>query len=173
MDRWTERFDSDGEKAIAIHDGSGFPDVCFEGERGYDVINALADYEDLEEQGLLLKLPCEIGTTVYAICTCQNVSKILDDELNFATGYYCPYDLYRNCPHTGDNLCEEVAYKKAVFEDEVESFFFQGEKLYIELKYTKYCMTVGEIGKTIFSTREEAEKKLKEVEVSNGTKQNE
>ena len=25
----------------------------------------LADYEDLEEQGLLLRLPCPIGTTVY------------------------------------------------------------------------------------------------------------
>lgn len=49
MDRWTERFNSDGKKAIAIHDGSDFPDVCFEGEREYDVMNALADYEDAEE----------------------------------------------------------------------------------------------------------------------------
>ena len=27
----------------------------------------LKDYEDLEEQGLLLKLPCKMGDTVYAI----------------------------------------------------------------------------------------------------------
>ena len=27
----------------------------------------LAEYEDLEEQGLLLRLPCPIGTTVYLI----------------------------------------------------------------------------------------------------------
>lgn len=27
----------------------------------------LKDYEDLEEQGLLLKLPCKVGDTVYAI----------------------------------------------------------------------------------------------------------
>ena len=27
----------------------------------------LADYEDLEEQGLLLRLPCKVGDTVYAI----------------------------------------------------------------------------------------------------------
>ena len=65
MDRWTERFTSDGEKAIAIHDGSDFPDVCFEGERKYDVMNALADYEDLEEQGLLVRLPCKVGTEVF------------------------------------------------------------------------------------------------------------
>ena len=29
--------------------------------------NALGHYEDLEEQGLLLKLPCKVGDTVYAI----------------------------------------------------------------------------------------------------------
>ena len=27
----------------------------------------LAEYEDLEEQGLLLKLPCKVGDTVYLI----------------------------------------------------------------------------------------------------------
>ena len=27
----------------------------------------LAEYEDLEEQGLLLKLPCKVGSTVYHI----------------------------------------------------------------------------------------------------------
>ena len=30
-------------------------------------ITKLARYEDLEEQGLLLKLPCKVGDTVYAI----------------------------------------------------------------------------------------------------------
>ena len=30
-----------------------------------DIIDKLADYEDLEEQGLLLRLPVPIGTTVY------------------------------------------------------------------------------------------------------------
>lgn len=67
MDRWTERFNSDGEKAIVIHDGSDFPDVYFEGEKEYDAMNAFADYEDLEEQGLLIKLPCKIGDTVFII----------------------------------------------------------------------------------------------------------
>ena len=31
----------------------------------YQAIQKLAEYEDLEEQGLLLQLPCPIGTTVY------------------------------------------------------------------------------------------------------------
>ena len=32
-----------------------------------DVLEKLADYEDLEEQGRLVKLPCKVGDTVYAI----------------------------------------------------------------------------------------------------------
>ena len=31
------------------------------------IYNKLAEYEDLEEQGLLLKLPCKVGDTVYDI----------------------------------------------------------------------------------------------------------
>lgn len=32
-----------------------------------DVIDKLAQYEELEEQGLLLRLPCKVGKTVYSI----------------------------------------------------------------------------------------------------------
>ena len=32
-----------------------------------DVIDKLAQYEELEEQGRLVKLPCNVGDTVYAI----------------------------------------------------------------------------------------------------------
>ncbi len=34
-----------------------------------DVLRKLAEYEDLEEQGLLLRLPCKVGDTVYCIMT--------------------------------------------------------------------------------------------------------
>ena len=34
---------------------------------GGEVINKLAKYEDLEEQGLFLKLPCKVGDTVWYI----------------------------------------------------------------------------------------------------------
>lgn len=33
-----------------------------------DVCKKLAEYEQLEEQGLLVRLPCPIGTTVWDIC---------------------------------------------------------------------------------------------------------
>ncbi len=32
-----------------------------------DALNRLADYEDLEEQGKLLELPCAVGDTVYRV----------------------------------------------------------------------------------------------------------
>ena len=32
-----------------------------------DVLKKLADYEDLEEQGRLIKLPCKVGDIVYVI----------------------------------------------------------------------------------------------------------
>ena len=32
-----------------------------------NVLGRLAEYEDLEEQGLLLRLPCKVGDTVYSI----------------------------------------------------------------------------------------------------------
>lgn len=32
-----------------------------------NILTKLADYEDLEEQGRLIKLPCKVGDTVYAI----------------------------------------------------------------------------------------------------------
>lgn len=33
-----------------------------------EIINKLCDYENAEEQGLLVRLPCPIGTTVWDIC---------------------------------------------------------------------------------------------------------
>lgn len=32
-----------------------------------NVLKKLADYEDAEEQGLLLRLPCKVGDTVYSV----------------------------------------------------------------------------------------------------------
>lgn len=65
MNKFTEKF-KDGRnilrKGIAdiFHIGFG---RFFEG----DAVDKLAEYEDLEEQNRLLKLPCEIGQRVYMI----------------------------------------------------------------------------------------------------------
>ena len=58
MERLTERYDitPDGESDVWV--------------KQHDYISAarkLCDYEDLEEQGLLVRLPCKIGDTVFRI----------------------------------------------------------------------------------------------------------
>ena len=37
------------------------------GVKYFDLLDKLAEYEDLEEQGLILKLPCKVGDTVYLV----------------------------------------------------------------------------------------------------------
>ena len=59
MERLTERF-SDGEAFI--------PNRIMQLTNGMqNVIRKLAEYEDAEEQGLLLRLPCRFGDTVWWI----------------------------------------------------------------------------------------------------------
>lgn len=45
-----------------IADDNGFPNKF-----GSDVLTRLADYEDLEEQGRLIKLPCKVGQHIYIV----------------------------------------------------------------------------------------------------------
>lgn len=128
MDRWTERFNSDGEKAIAIHDGSDFPDVCFEGEREYDVMNALAEYEDLEEQGLLLRLPCKVGDIIW------------DNDFGYPESYEIKAFSYGYCD----------SYVEPDIEDQI-TFYYENYSGSIAGAFP-----MSEIGKTVFLTREEA-----------------
>ena len=131
----------------------------------------LAEYEDLEEQGLLLRLTCNVGDTVYAICTCEAVDTVLDGTLygsnggfGTATGYYCPYELSDKCPHTEADDCEKCKNIENVFEDTVDYINITECEILIGLKNTNLCVTVDEIGKTVFLTKAEAEQKLKEME---------
>ena len=46
-----------------------------------EVLSKLADYEDKEEQGLLIELPCKVGDTVYALTPfCEICEEALDNE---------------------------------------------------------------------------------------------
>ena len=135
----------------------------------------LAEYEDLEEQGLLLRLPCEVGDTVYAICTCEAVDTVLDGTLygsnggfGTATGYYCPYELSDKCPHIDADDCDECKNVEAVFEDTVDYINITEYETIIGLHNTNLCVTIDEIGKTVFLTQSEAEQKLKEMNTDNG-----
>ena len=70
-----ERLTKIGHKGYAMLKGSGcnYSHVSFDCQvdEGMELLKyaleKLAEYEDLEEQGLLLKLPCKVGSTVYHI----------------------------------------------------------------------------------------------------------
>lgn len=103
----------------------------------------LAAYEDAEEHGLLLRLPCKVGDTVYVVTSPFNV---FDD---------IEYD---------ENMKDEVyqAYVSSV------SFYESGEQYRIYAKVTNHFIGAYfrecDFGKTVFLTREEAEAKLAEME---------
>lgn len=80
---------------------------CFEA-----IVKKLAEYEDLEEQGRLIKLPCKVGDTVYRF-------------------WYVDYIPYKVQPVKIRTLSNLIA-----------------------------MMEGDEFGKTIFLTKEEAEKAL-------------
>lgn len=70
MERLTERAEINKCPGIWVKEGFANKDVktWFNGyDNGYSAINKLADYEDLEEQKRLIKLPCAVGDTVWYI----------------------------------------------------------------------------------------------------------
>ena len=99
----------------------------------------LAEYEDLEEQGLFLKLPCKVGTTVYVIDTiyeCDN--DYMDCIMEFPDRYQCERGFKCEYEH------EKIVVKP-------ESFDFK---------------MLDNFNKTVFLTKEETEEKLKELNIN-------
>lgn len=97
-------------------------------------LEELKSYKDLEEQGLLVRLPIATGTTVYTL----------------ASTFDCVYG-YNDCKATQKWKCEEDIQ----CEYEKKSYY---------VKEIDFCsIMTHSIGESIFLTREEAEKKLKEL----------
>ena len=75
MERLTNR--NYGENSCAVY--TSYCDACRNSdchcELVEDMVKKLADYEDLEEQGRLVKLPCKIGTEVYDITWWDNAQE--------------------------------------------------------------------------------------------------
>lgn len=133
MERLTERMENapDGESNVWV--------------KNHDYIKAsekLAEYEDLEEQGLLVRLPVKIGDDIYKIPSKVNY------DLNVLNGYKANNRVYH-----------QKAYS-IVFSQ--SGWFVQCDKDSIHAPNV-ICVDV-EYGKTWFLTREEADKKLEEME---------
>jgi hypothetical protein len=136
MERLTERIDDvpDGESGVWV--------------KNHDYILAaekLADYEDLEEQGRLLKLPCKIGDDVYFV----------PSEVNYKL-----------------NILNKHSENNKVYHQKVEDFVLTRHGWYLEcdqdVKYgTGHILTDVSFCKTWFLTKSEAEAKLKELRCNN------
>ena len=123
MERLTER-DSYGDVYVKQHDY-------------VTASEKLCEYEDAEEQGLLLRLPCKVGDTVW------------DNDY----GKPCAYTITGFSFGTGEDYIDEpVSLREVVCYYSNYSGSITGS------------FAVSEIGKTLFLTKEEAEQKLKEME---------
>lgn len=144
MGRLTKVFEEDNQKYVCI-DVCGEKCVenyseCHDCKPFTDTLKKLAEYEDAEEQGLLLRLPCKVGDTVYIVGT----KCIADEEPNEE---WCE-----------SHDCCECVYDRemVVFEKYVNSWIL--EELVFENSY------FYQMGKTVFLTKEEAEQALAEME---------
>ena len=97
------------------------------------------NYKDLEEQGLLLRLPCKVGCTVY--CIYERYTKCSENEQEFDE-YSC-----QGCE------CLEC--------DSHKELYVQSQKAY---SLDWIVSNLKRFGKTVFLTQAEAEQKLKEME---------
>ena len=104
-------------------------------------LEKLKSYEDLEEQGLLVRLPVKIGDDIYKIPSKTNY------DLNVLNGYKANNRVYHQKVYS------------IVFSQ--RGWFVQCDKDSIHAPNV-ICVDV-EYGKTWFLTREEAEKKLEEM----------
>lgn len=96
------------------------------------ILEKLVDYEDLEEQGLLVRFPCKVGDTVYRVNAGakQPIIPMTVSEIHFLC--------YKN---------ERAVRFDAIGKEDM------GES----------CYRLEDIGRIVFLTREEAEKKLEEM----------
>lgn len=101
------------------------------------MVQKLGEYEDLEEQGLLLRLPCKVGDAVW------------DSHY----GKPCAYTITGFSFGAGEYYIDEPVTEKEVV------CYCSNSNENITISFA-----VSEIGKTIFLTQAEAEQKLKEME---------
>lgn len=151
MERLTERMENvpDGESNVWV--------------KNHDYIKAsekLAEYEDLEEQGLLVRLPCKAGDIVYVDSTILPIEnmKCCEDIDNKIPSYFQGRVVsFRFVKKNWVKIAVKVKWLYEWIDDETgpESNYIECEKSFSTL--------LSMIGKNIFLTREEAENKLKEM----------
>lgn len=100
-------------------------------------LEELKSYKDLEEQGLLVRLPCKVGDMVW------------DNDFGYPESYKIKAFSY--------GYCDSYVEPDIGIEDEI-IFYYENSDGSITGAFP-----TSEIGKTVFLTREDAEKKLEEM----------
>lgn len=104
-------------------------------------VEELMEFKQAEEQGLLLRLPCKVGDTVYELVKCDD-------------------DTHRIFPMTVKDISPHGALR--IIKNDTTMVW----NMYLESDYTYAYKHFSDIGKNIFLTREAAEKALAEMEGS-------
>ena len=137
MERLTEKYRNDNGTAISKESlinqrTNGINDYCSR------IITKLADYEDAEEQGLLLRLPCKPKSEVFLICSRYTRCSFEDVPFEESSCIGC------------ENDCD--SHK--------EIYIHRNSSVDVEW----IVRNLNKFGKTVFLTKEEAEVKLAEME---------
>lgn len=138
MERLTEHFNG----------GGILKNKTLEGR--YIAIGKLTEYEDAEEQGLLLRLPCKVGGKVYVIAPNYNKCENHYECEEYDSEQYLITWCQANCPKGFKGI--------GVVETKVEEIKIREGDIYLQ---TDRCGLRNT--KNIFLTKEEAEQALKQM----------
>ena len=155
MERLTERernIDGTGVAKEEIADGLLMPFAD-------KVLTKLADYEDAEEQGLLVRLPCKVGDIVYVdseILPIEDMECYEDTDNKIPSYFQGRVVSFRFAQRNWAKIAVKAKWLYEWIDDETgpESNYIECEK--------NFSILLSTIGKTVFLTREEAENKLEE-----------
>ena len=125
-----------------------------------NILTKLADYEDLEEQGRLIKLPCKVGDTVYADSTILPIEDMeCYEDIDNKIPLYFPARVvsFRFAKRNWMKIAVKAKWLHEWIDDETgpESDYIECEKI--------FTILLSAIGKTVFLTKSEAEAKLSEM----------
>lgn len=126
-----------------------------------EIAERLANREQAEEQGLLLRLPCKVGDTVYVDSTILPIEDMeCYEDIDNEIPKYFPARIVslRFAKRNWMKIAVKAKWLHEWIDDETgpESDYIECEK--------NFTILLSMIGKTVFLTREEAEAKLKEME---------
>lgn len=118
------------------------------------------EYQQLEEQGRLIKLPCKVGDTVYvdsAILPIEDMECYEDIDNKIPLYFQARVVSFRFAKRSWMKIAVKAKWLHEWIDDETgpESDYIECEK--------NFTILLSMIGKTVFLTKSEAEAKLKEL----------